>query len=82
MSFYSPKERSAFEASQTMSWDSVSTAKEKIRPLFDVFPGAEFTIAASSINSLGGSGVDIAVKGDDMDSVRSTAQQIKTLLQI
>lgn len=81
MSFYSPKERSAFEASQTMSWDSVSTAKEKIRPLFDVFPGAEFTIAASSMNSLGGSGVDIAVKGDDMDSVRSTAQQIKTLLQ-
>jgi HAE1 family hydrophobic/amphiphilic exporter-1 len=81
LSFYSPEERKGFDAAQVATWDTVNTAKEKLRPLFNVFPGANFTISSSSLNSLSGGGVDIAVKGDDMDAVRAMTQQIKTLLQ-
>ena len=81
LSFYSPEERKGFDVAQVAAWDTVNSAKEKVRPLFNVFPGADFTISSSSLNSISGGGVDIAVKGDDMDAVRAMTQQIKTLLQ-
>lgn len=81
MSFYSPAERAGMDPAEVAVWDTVNTAKDKIRPMFNVFPGADFTISGSSMMSISGGGIDVAVKGDDMDAVRSMTQQIKTLLQ-
>lgn len=81
ISFYSPEERKAFDPATVAGWDTVNTAKTKIRPMFNVFPGADFTISGSSMMSVSGGGIDVAVKGDDMTAVRNMAQEIKTLLQ-
>ncbi len=81
IALYSPQERKAAEEQGSAAWDTTSTAKEKLRPLFKFFPGAEFTFASTSMVSLGGSGIDIAVSGDDMAAVRAMANDLKALLQ-
>ncbi|WP_320129829.1 efflux RND transporter permease subunit [uncultured Sphaerochaeta sp.] len=71
---YSSKERQS-------GWDDDASARKKLEQLFPLFPEAKFTIQSSSFtSSLGGGGLDIAIKSNDLELCRETASQIKNLL--
>jgi HAE1 family hydrophobic/amphiphilic exporter-1 len=67
-------------AERKEGYDTSITAKEKIRPFFDKFPGASFSFGSSSV-SLTGGGVDVAIKCNDMNKGRNTANAIEELLK-
>ena len=63
-------------------FDNDKTTQDTLRNYFGLFPGADFSFSNSSMLSMAaGSGVDITLKGDDLDLLKSTAQQIVTLLK-
>jgi HAE1 family hydrophobic/amphiphilic exporter-1 len=64
-----------------VGWEDDASARKKVEQLFDLFPEAKFTIQSSSFTSnLGGGGLDIAIKSNDLDLCRETSIQIKQLL--
>ncbi len=67
-------------ADRQEGWDSDVTAKEKLRPYFDMFPGANFSFSETSSFGATGGGVDIIIKSDDLDLLKSTADDIVALL--
>ncbi len=68
-------------ADREEGWDDDVSAKEKIRPYFDMFPGAKFSFSnTSSFGGTGGGGVDIIIKSDDLDILKNTADSIVALL--
>jgi len=63
-------------------WDNDVSAKPKLLAIFQEFPEAILTISTSSLtSSLGGGGIDIAVKSTDLDLCRSTSKEIERLLK-
>ncbi len=59
---------------------SAEKAKEKLRPYFNSFPGAEFSFSQGF--SLGGSGgYSLEIRSQNLEALRSTAEEIKMLLQ-
>lgn len=61
-------------------WDSDETAKQKIRPLFSMFPSAVFSFGGSSMASLTGSDVDIIIKSNSMEQLTKAAEDIMSAL--
>ncbi len=62
-------------------FDSDKTAQEKIRPFFELFPGADFSFASSGMLSMAsGSAIDIALKSEDLDELRNMSETIVNLL--
>ncbi|AEV30078.1 cation/multidrug efflux pump [Sphaerochaeta pleomorpha str. Grapes] len=62
-------------------WDNDASARKKLEQLFNLFPEAKFTIESSSLtSSLGGGGLDISIKSNDLELCRETSLAIKQLL--
>ena len=61
-------------------WDDEDSAKKKIRQYFNSFPNAQFAFGSSGNQASSGSGVDIAIKSDDLEACRRYAKEIKALL--
>jgi HAE1 family hydrophobic/amphiphilic exporter-1 len=62
-------------------WEDDASARKKLEQLFNLFPEAKFTIQSSSLTSnLGGGGLDISIKSNDLELCRETSLQIKQLL--
>lgn len=61
-------------------WDNEASAKAKLRKYFNTIPGATLSFSANS-NSASGGEMSIDIRSDDLNLVRSTAEQIEKLLQ-
>ena len=62
-------------------WDNDASARKKLEQLFNLFPEAKCTIESSSLTSnLGGGGLDISIKSNDLELCRETSLAIKQLL--
>ena len=62
--------------------DSENEIKAKLRGYFSEIPGASFGLSSSSMMSMtGGAAVTVAVKSEDLDKARETADAIKLLLE-
>lgn len=61
-------------------WDGGNEAEAKARALFDRFPGADFTVGASS-NGMSGNDIDVLLKSNNLDNLRAVATQIRDLMQ-
>lgn len=61
-------------------WDNEASAKAKLRKYFNTIPGATLSFSANSNNASGGE-MSIDIRSDDLNLVRSTAEQIEKLLQ-
>lgn len=62
-------------------WDDEASTKEKMRKYFNSFPNAQFAFGSSGNQASSGSGVDIAIKSDDLDACRRYAREIRELLE-
>lgn len=60
--------------------DTAEEIKEKFRKHFDDFPGVTFAFSSTGA-SLGGGGITISVKSEDLELCRNTANSIKTALE-
>ncbi|MCR4580137.1 MAG: efflux RND transporter permease subunit [Treponema sp.] len=72
---------SIFLPSAKKQIDTSSTIKQKLEEHFKDFPGIQFNFATDSMESMAGSDIDIAVKGNDIENVRLASEQILALLQ-
>ena len=70
---YPPEERKK-------GWDNEKSAKEKLRKYFNSLPGASLSFAANANSASSTSGISVDIKSDDLNLVRSTANQIENLL--
>ena len=61
--------------------DNSSTIKAKLEKHFKDFPGIQFNFASDSMESMTGSDIDIAVKGNDIANARQASEQILALMQ-
>ncbi len=68
------------EKERMPGWDSEKTAKEKLRKYFTKYPGTNLSFG-SSANSISSGGLDINIRCDDLDLLRSTADNIKRVLE-
>lgn len=61
-------------------WDGGNEAEAKARALFGRFPGANFTIGSSN-NGMGSNDIDVLLKSNNLDNLRTIAAQIKDLME-
>ena len=68
------------QAERQEGWDNDKSAKEKLRPYFDKFPGATITFNSGN-NSGGNNGISIDVKSNDLSLVSRTSKDIVNLVK-
>lgn len=73
LALYSGKDRKR-------GWDNDKSAKEKLRPYFSRFPGADVSFDAG-FNTVGSSGISINIRSNDLTLVRNVSKQIVKLLK-
>jgi HAE1 family hydrophobic/amphiphilic exporter-1 len=61
-------------------WDNDQSAKDKLRPYFNSFPGATVSFGTSMMN-VGNSGISIVISSDNLDLIRSTSDKIVHLMK-
>lgn len=61
-------------------WDTDTTAKDKLRTLFNDYPGTTLSFS-SNMNSVSSGGITIKVKCDDLNTLRNTSRDIVQLLR-
>ncbi len=64
--------------------DSDNDVKNKLRPLFDTIPGADFSFSAGFGPPSGGSAtpIDLILKSDDLDALIATAYEVRDIMKI
>lgn len=67
------------EKDRLSGYDSAETAKQKLRPYFTKFPGAEISLS-SGMNSMT-SGLVVEIRCDDLDKLGKTTKEITDLLK-
>ncbi|MCR5288984.1 MAG: efflux RND transporter permease subunit [Treponema sp.] len=60
--------------------DNDKTAKEKLRPYFNHFPGADISFS-TGMNSMGSSGISVDIRSNDLALVRRISKQVENLLK-
>ena len=67
-------------AEREPGWDTTEEATAKVRSYFSQFPGATFSISASSMGGMTGSDVDVVIKSNSMEQLQKASHDIVNTL--
>lgn len=65
------------QSEREAGYDDAESVKAKLRTLFASYPEASFSFSSTSLTSLGTSGIDVKIAGNDYDMLIETAQDIQ-----
>ncbi len=68
------------EKERKHNYDSAESAKEKLRPYFTKFPGAEISFSSRSSDNMS-SGLIVEIRCDDLEKLSDTTKRIEELLK-